>query len=281
MKISAIIPSHNRAHTLERALESVLKQTSPVDEVILIDDGSTDDSMTLVKNRFPQVVVVQQPNRGVSTARNRGVTEASFDWIALLDSDDCWHRDKIAQIRAAQIREPEFILYHSDEIWIRNGVRVNPMRKHRKRGGWIFRHCLPLCAISPSTAVIHKETLQQLGGFDENLPACEDYDLWLRLCYLYPVCFIEQALVTRYAGHDDQLSQHYPAMDQFRIRSLDRLLRDAELEHEDWEAARHTLLDKLDILVNGAIKHGNRLLFDEFAPLRDSWRNTTSRARSC
>ena len=281
MQISTVIPSYNRADTLERALESVLAQTSPVDEIILVDDGSTDDSIALVRDKFPQVRVLQQPNRGVSAARNHGVAKAKFDWIAFLDSDDSWQVQKIEQIRAAHALEPEFILYHSDEIWIRNGVRVNPMHKHRKRGGWIFRHCLPLCAISPSTVVMHKPTLQQLGGFDESLPACEDYDLWLRLCHRFPVCFIEQALVIRYAGHDDQLSRRYPAMDQFRIRALDRLLRDADLQIEDREAAQDKLLEKLDILVEGAIKHANQPLLDEFVPLRESRRAATRQARSC
>ena len=128
---------------------------------------------------------------------------------------------------------------------------------------------------------MHRETVQTLGGFDESLPACEDYDLWLRLCHRYPVCFIEQTLVTRYAGHADQLSQRYPAMDQFRIRALDRLLREADLDPEDRNLAQRTLLDKLDILVDGAIKHDNQLLLDEFAPLRETWRAGTRQARSC
>lgn len=281
MKITAVIPSYNRAHTLERALDSVAGQISAVDEVILVDDGSDDTSTELVGSLFPQVSIIRQANRGVSAARNRGIAAAQHDWIALLDSDDCWHPEKIERIRAARSEHPEYVLYHSDEIWIRNGRRVNPMRKHRKQGGWIFRHCLPLCAISPSAAVIHKPVLEAVGGFDESLPACEDYDLWLRLCHRYPVCFIDQALVIRHAGHEGQLSQRYPAMDRFRIRALDRLLREQELTPEDYAAAHGMLLEKLDILVEGAHKHANQTILDEFEPLREAWRELPQPQTPC
>ena len=280
MRISVVIPSYNRRHTLERALQSVFDQTSPVDEVILVDDGSTDGSSEMVSRKFPGVIVLKQPNLGVSAARNHGIGRAGCEWIALLDSDDSWQPQKIDQIRQAHKMQPDFVLYHSDEIWIRRGVRVNPMNKHRKHDGWIFEQCLPLCSISPSAAVIHKSTLESLGGFDENLPACEDYDLWLRLCHRFPVHHVAQALVTRYAGHDDQLSQQYPLMDRFRIRALHRLLTTQNLRSEFHQAAAAMLSSKLEILLNGAIKHGNQTLIEEFAPLRETWCGNNERASS-
>ena len=272
MKISVVIPSFNRAHTLPRALQSVYRQTAPVDEVILIDDGSTDGSCAGLESQFPGLRVIRQAQQGVSTARNLGIREARHDWIALLDSDDCWLDHKIERLREAAVANPDYVLYHSDEIWIRDGVRVNPMHKHRKTGGWIFQRCLPLCAISPSTTLIRKSTLLELGLFDENLPACEDYDLWLRLCHRYPVYFVDEALVTRYAGHADQLSQRYPQMDRFRVRSLARLLEQESLEPDDYRAALNTLLKKLDILLNGARKHGNHAVISEFEPIQARWR---------
>jgi glycosyltransferase involved in cell wall biosynthesis len=271
MRISVVIPSYNRGHSLQRALQSVYRQTSPVDEVILVDDGSTDGSATSSATYFPQLVIIRQSQSGVSAARNRGISAASHDWIALLDSDDSWQPHKIETIRDAAANNPGFVLYHSDETWIRDGVRVNPMQKHRKHGGWIFQQCLPLCAISPSTAVMEKETLQALGLFDESLPACEDYDLWLRLCHRYPVYFVDQQLVTRYAGHDDQLSRQYPFMDRFRVRALHRLLDSEALQDEDFTAARATLLRKLEILLQGARKHGNQAVIEEFEPLQRHW----------
>jgi len=281
MRISVVIPSYNRRHTLERALQSVFEQTSPVDEVILVDDGSTDGSSEMVRQLFAQVNVITQPNLGVSAARNRGIAAARFEWIALLDSDDSWLPQKIVQIRRAQKLQPGFVLYHSDEIWMRRGVRVNPMQKHRKSGGWIFEQCLPLCAISPSATVIRKSTLESVGKFDEQLPACEDYDLWLRLCHRFPVHYIDQPLITKYGGHDDQLSQQHPVMDRFRIRALHRLLTHEVLKPEFRLAAEASLLRKLDILLKGAIKHQNQPLIEEFGALRETWRSHGEQALSC
>ena len=281
MQISVVIPSHNRRHTLERALQSVYQQNSMVDEVILVDDGSTDGSDAMVGQAFPDVKIVRQPNLGVSAARNRGIEAAACEWIALLDSDDHWLPGKIEKIREAQRQHPDFVLFHSDEIWIRSGVRVNPMNKHRKSGGWIFEQCLPLCAISPSASVIRKSVLQELGLFDEKLPACEDYDLWLRLCHRYPVHYIDQPLIVKYGGHADQLSRQHPAMDQFRARALHRLLATENLSPEQHAAAAAMLLAKLDILIKGAIKHGNRQLIEEFMPLREQWGTTAPAGSSC
>jgi glycosyltransferase involved in cell wall biosynthesis len=280
MQISVVIPSYNRKHSLARALQSVLDQESPVDEIILVDDGSSDGSGAMVEQTFPGVKILRQENLGVSAARNRGIEAARFDWIALLDSDDSWLPCKIAKIRQAHRQQPDFVLFHSDEIWVRNGLRVNPMVKHRKSGGWIFEQCLPLCAISPSASVMKKTVLESLGMFDETLPACEDYDLWLRLCHRYPVHYLDQPLIVKYGGHADQLSRQHPAMDQFRIRALHRLLVGASLSPEQQAAATAMLLTKLDILIRGAVKHGNQKLLDEFMPLREQWRESVQ-AASC
>jgi glycosyltransferase involved in cell wall biosynthesis len=281
MQISVVIPSYNRKHTLERALQSVYQQCSEADEVILVDDGSTDGSAAMVARAFPEVKIMRQPNLGVSAARNRGIEAAGCEWIALLDSDDRWLPDKLEKIRDTQRQQPEFVLFHSDEIWMRSGVRVNPMNKHRKSGGWIFEQCLPLCAISPSASVIKKAVLLELGLFDETLPACEDYDLWLRLCHRYPVCYLDQALIVKYGGHADQLSRQHPVMDQFRVRALHRLLAGENLSTDQQAAAAATLSAKLDILLRGAIKHGNQQLIEEFAPLREQWCKTAPAASSC
>jgi glycosyltransferase involved in cell wall biosynthesis len=280
MRISVVIPSYNRRHTLQRALRSVYAQSSAVDEVILVDDGSSDDSAAMVAREFPQVQVLRQSNRGVSAARNRGIRAARYEWIALLDSDDSWLPHKIETLRTAAAAHPGYVLYHSDEIWIRRGVRVNPMRKHRKSGGWIFSQCLPLCAISPSATVMQKATLLDLGLFDESMPACEDYDLWLRLCHQFPVHYIDQALITKYGGHDDQLSRQFAAMDRFRVRALQRLLDTQALAADDFEAARHMLLRKLEILLTGARKHANQQLIHELEPLQQRW-HASAEAAAC
>ena len=267
MLISVIIPSYNRLQTLIPAIESVRNQTSAVDEIIVVDDGSTDATSSEISRRYPQVRLIRQSNLGVSAARNAGIRQASFDWIALLDSDDTWLPEKIASIRMARHQQPEYLLFHSDEIWVRRGVRVNAMKKHRKSGGWIFENCLPLCVISPSAVVFHKSLLQSSGYFDETLPACEDYDLWLKICHKYPVCYIDKPLITKYGGHEDQLSARYWGMDRFRIRSLTRLLQRDVLNDPHRKVATSTLVKKLEILLNGAHKHGNQEIINEFSPL--------------
>ncbi|MBT3203638.1 MAG: glycosyltransferase [Gammaproteobacteria bacterium] len=271
MQISVIIPSFNRERTLIRALNSVLNQSSKADEVIVVDDGSSDNTSDIVRQKFPSVKLIQQTNRGVSHARNTGIKNAQFEWLALLDSDDEWLPEKLANIRQQQLNNPEEILFHSDEIWIRNGTRVNQMNKHAKYGGMIFEQCLPLCVISPSAVVIHRSIFEQIGLFNEDLPACEDYDFWLRLCHRFPVFYIDKPLIKKYGGHEDQLSRKFWGMDRFRIRALHQLMALPTLQTSQQEQALKVLLKKLRILIKGAHKHKNLQLLQEFQPLLDHY----------
>jgi len=266
---SVIIPSYNRAHLLSRALDSVLAQTLPATEIIVVDDGSSDHTTELISYHYPQVIYLRQENKGVSAARNRGIQYAKGEWIALLDSDDEWLPEKLASQFALLHEAPESKLIHADEIWIRNGVRVNQMKKHTKRGGHIFQHCLPLCAISPSTSLIHRSLFDELGLFDESLPACEDYDLWLRITARYPVLYCDTPLIIKYGGHEDQLSQQHWGMDRFRIQALQKCLADDQLKEEDRIAAQKMLIRKLTILLKGARKHGNQEVINQYQSLLD------------
>lgn len=260
--ITIVIPTHNRAHTLPRALDSVFTQTVLPQEVVVIDDGSTDQTVAVVAKHYPQVCLLQQTQNGVSKARNVGIEAATGDWIAFLDSDDSWLPDKLQQQIDALTEQTEYKICHSDEIWIRNGRRVNAKAKHRKRGGRIFQHCLPLCAISPSAALIHKSVFADVGTFDENLPACEDYDLWLRITSRYPVLYIDKPLINKFGGHSDQLSRHYWGMDRFRIQALEKLLAANQLNAADRAAALDMLLKKCAIVINGAAKRDNQALLN-------------------
>ena len=265
--ISAVIPTYNRAVLLERALDSVLAQTLPVDEVIIVNDGSTDNTSSMLKSRYPEVNLIEQNNQGVSAARNTGIVAARHDWIALLDSDDVWHQNKLERQIQELNNAPDYLICHSNEIWIRNGVRIKQMNKHKKMGGYIFQHCLPLCAISPSAVIIHRLLFDEIGLFDETLPACEDYDLWLRLCSRYPVLYIEEALITKYGGHDDQLSRQYWGMDRFRIQALNKIISTATLNDVDRDAAIKMMRSKINIYLAGAKKHDNTEHVDDFKQL--------------
>lgn len=257
MRISVVVPTFDRAHCLPRTLDSILRQSLPAAEIILVDDGSQDGTEDLIRRHYPQVRYLQQANGGVSSARNRGIEAADGDWIAFLDSDDAWLPDKLAAQRAALREQPGVRLCHTQEIWIRRGRRVNQMDKHAKSGGYIFRACLPRCVISPSAALLHRSLFEELGAFDEALPACEDYDLWLRICATEPVAFVPEPQIRKYGGHADQLSRQYWGMDRFRVRTLEKIIGSGRLTAGDRAAACEVLIQKAGILAAGARKRGN------------------------
>jgi glycosyltransferase involved in cell wall biosynthesis len=256
VQVSVVIPTFNRARTLPRALDSVLGQTLAATEVIVVDDGSQDGSAELIATRYPQVRYLRLPNGGVSRARNRGIEASRGEWIALLDSDDAWLPGKLAAQSAALGARPKVRLCHTEEIWIRRGRRVNQMDKHAKSGGRIFRACLPRCVISPSSALLHRSLFDELGAFDEDLPACEDYDLWLRVCAAEPVAFVPTPQIHKHGGHDDQLSRQHWGMDRFRIRALEKIIDSGRLASGDRAAACEVLIRKAEILAAGARKRG-------------------------
>ncbi|MFQ5543387.1 MAG: glycosyltransferase family 2 protein [Nitrospiria bacterium] len=262
LTISVIIPTFNRTHTLSRALDSIFKQAYAIHEIIVVDDGSQDAALD-VQSKYPRVKFIQQSHLGVSAARNRGIRAATGDWIALLDSDDTWSPRKLSRQTDAIVRQPDAILCHTNELWIRNGVRVNQMKKHQKKGGHIFQHCLPLCVISPSSVLIKKTLFEEIGYFDEKLPVCEDYDLWLRICAKYPVLYLDECLIAKYGGHSDQLSRKYWGMDRFRVRALDKLIKTGAVKGNDLAAAYEMLRHKCEILMKGAAKHNNQELLDD------------------
>lgn len=259
MKITVVIPTYNRAYVLERAINSVLNQSYAPHEVIVVDDGSTDDTQDVLNQykNIPYMKVITTENRGVSAARNTAIKAASGDWIALLDSDDEWLTHKL-ETQVEFLKENEHLpLVHGEEIWIRNGKRVNQKKIHQKHGGSIFQRCLPLCLISPSASLIRKDVLEELGNFDEEFEVCEDYDLWLKLTSLYDVGYIEEPIITKYGGHEDQLSRKFKAMDFWRLKSLMRILEIRNLSNVDRKAVLEEVIKKGEILKMGYMKHKN------------------------
>ena len=255
-RISAIIPTFNRAHLLPRAVDSILSQTLPPHSVIIVDDGSTDGTEKLIKKNYPEIKYLKQDNLGVSAARNAGITATSCEWLAFLDSDDEWLPEKLARQMEVLNLAPAMKICHSDEIWIRNGKRVNPLKKHSKSGGWMFKKALPICCISPLSAMIHRSVFDNVGLFEESLPACEDYDLWLRVTSSYPVLYISEKLVVKHGGHQNQLSEKYWGMDRFRIQALENIILSGNLSDENLNDAKQMLQEKTKIFSNGARKRG-------------------------
>jgi GT2 family glycosyltransferase len=254
-RVSVIIPTYNRAWCLSEAIDSVLAQTFQDMELIVVDDGSTDDTDTILAGYGGQARLLRQTNQGVSAARNHGMRYARGDLLAFLDSDDLWHPDKLLRQAAFFDTHPEAMICQNEEIWMRRGVRVNPKRRHRKPSGWIFEASLALCLVSPSAVMMRRGLLEDMGGFDESLPACEDYDLWLRVSLRYPIHLLEEPLVIKRGGHADQLSAA-AGLDRFRIQSLDKILGSEPLTVDQARSAAAMLREKCRIYAAGCRKRG-------------------------
>ena len=256
MKISVLVPTYNRAQKIARAVDSVLNQTRRPFEVIVVDDGSTDKTPLLLTKYNGAVKVIRQNNQGVAAARNRAIKEARGEWFALLDSDDWWLPAKMEEQIAFHQKNPDLLISQTNEIWLRNGVKVNPKRYHEKQAGWIFEKCLERCLISPSAVLINRKVLREVGLFDESLPACEDYDLWLRITRLFRVGLVKENLVVKTGGHQDQLSAKFWGLDRFRVQALEKILN-FPLGKEQQKEVFRVLVAKLTILKNGSLKRGD------------------------
>jgi len=252
--VSVIIPTYNRSKLLPRAIKSVQRQNYSPLEIILVDDGSKDNTKELIETDYPEIRYMHQENLGISAARNLGISAAKGEWISFLDSDDEWLPDKLGKQINALADHPELKICHTNEIWIRNGKRVNPKNIHKKYGGEIYDKCLPLCIISPSAVIMHKEIFQDFGFFDTDLAACEDYDMWLRICAYLPVLYLPKPLINKYGGHEDQLSQKYWGMDRFRIQALEKMIGDKNLDRKKTIMTLKMLLYKINIYITGAKK---------------------------
>lgn len=283
LPICVLVPTFNRAGPLRAAIDSVLEQSRPAQSLWIIDDGSTDDTKSLVEQIQTQyegptkIHYRYQDNAGVSAARNLGIEHSTEPWIALLDSDDRWLPKKLETQWAAHLQDPTIRLLHTEEIWIRKGKRVNPKKKHQKRGGHIFLHCLPLCCISPSSAMLHRSLFEELGRFDPALLAGEDYDLWLRVCAQEAVTFVDTPLLVKYGGHEDQLSAAHWGMDRFRVFALEKLLLadPSPLSSSQRDAAHACLRQKLEILMQGALKRDRGWLALRCRKKLAFWANAT------
>jgi GT2 family glycosyltransferase len=255
-RVSVVIPTRDREAFLREAVDSVLAGTFRDFEVIVVDDGSTDGTRGLVERYGDPVRYRRGPGRGVSAARNLGVSLARGRYVAFLDSDDRWEREKLRVQVDWMERHPGIRACQTEEVWIRDGIRRNPGKRHRKHGGEIFERCLPLCIISPSAVLIERALLEELGGFDETLPVCEDYDLWLRLSLRYPVGLVDEPLVVKRGGHADQLSRRYRGMDRFRIRALAGLILRGEVHGRRRSLVLHEVARKCRVVAGGARKRG-------------------------
>jgi glycosyltransferase involved in cell wall biosynthesis len=281
--VSVVIPTFNRWPMLADAVTSVMAQRGADFELIIVDDGSIDETaarlpclIEALKASYCPVGILRTENQGPGAARNHGVAAASAPLIAFLDSDDLWRPGKLERQLEHMMQRPDCLVSQTEEIWMRHGVRVNPRRRHRKRGGDLFLDSLRTCLVSPSAVMMRTRIFRELGGFDENMGAAEDYDLWLRLLLEHRVELLPEPLVVRRAGHLGQLSATMPAIDRFRILALLKLLLRNDLEGQRRDAVSDVLIEKCGIYGNGTARRGNTTEADFIAGLaeqgRRAWR---------
>ena len=267
--VSAIVPVHNRAWCIRRSIESVLAQDYRPLELIVVDDGSTDDTPRLlgeIAREMTEYVeskaggialrILRQDNCGVSAARNLGIRAARGSLIAFLDSDDEWLPQKTSRQTADLLAHPGMRVHQTGETWVRRGRRVNPPQRLRKRAGDLFEQSLDHCAISPSAAMLRREVFDEVGLFDETFPACEDYEMWLRITCRHEVGLLDEALIVKHGGHADQLSFTVEALDRHRIRAIVKILDSGALSAAQRDLAVRALETKCRIYAEGCRKRG-------------------------
>ncbi|MCK5738615.1 glycosyltransferase [bacterium] len=270
-QVSVIIPTFNRASFTREAIDSVLAQKFTDFEIIVVDDGSDDDTEAILRASHLPIQIIRQPNMGVSAARNAGIQAAKGTYLAFLDSDDLWKKDKLwHQIHFFQDHPTAKICYTGEE-WIRNGRHVNQTKNHAKYDGWIFEHLLPRCIISASSIMFHREILAAVGLFDTDLEICEDYDLWLRIGAKFPIYLLPEKHIIKRDGHPDQLSHKYWGMDRWRVQALDKLLKTCELTPGQRSLTIAELRRKYQILIQGFEKHGKTTAAAKYRQLAETY----------
>ena len=270
--ISIVIPTYNRCELLKRAINSVLDQTINVKEIIIVDNGSTDNTYEMISSLFPEITYIYENRKGVSIARNVGIKNCDSTWIAFLDSDDAWEPQKLEkQLFFSNNNTKKYRVIHTNEIWYKNNKFQNQLKKHEKSGGDIFQKSLKLCCISPSSVFIKKEVFDDYGFFDESLEVCEDYDMWIRITSKEEVGFLNNPLVVKYGGHNDQLSKKYWGMDRFRINSLEKNLKKNWFTAEQKKSVFNILIKKLTIILNGAKKRDNEEIYRKYKDKLNYW----------
>ena len=262
--ISIVIPTFNRSSVILRAINSILNQTFKDFEIIIIDDGSTDETYELLVPLINEKKInyFKFENKGVSKARNLGVAHSESKYVTFLDSDDEWLPHKLLDQVNFLKADNKLRIVFGEEIWIRNGIRVNQKKIHQKSGGWIFKECVQQCFIAPSSVLLERSLFLEMNGFDEEFLVCEDYDLWLRISVFYQIGFIAHPIITKHGGHDDQLSTKFVAMDFWRIKSMNQLLKSNKLNQEQVEVVSESMKRRGNILLQGYQKHGNTKDFE-------------------
>lgn len=257
MNISVVIPTYNRSTLVRRAIESILAQEYAYDvEIIVVDDGSTDNTKDILQKY--DITYISQPNQGISSARNSGIRCAKYDWIMLLDSDDVFEPNKLyLQAKFHQVNL-DIKFSHTNQKWIRDNKTIKKPKNFLYPEGSCFKDNLTQCYISASSVMVHKSIFENIGYFNEALPVCEDYDMWLRISLVHEVGYIHDMLITKYAGHT-QLSSDIRHIDVIHVGILEQFV-DTKYQKQ----VLNILISKYQIILKGANKHNNDKYIDKY-----------------
>lgn len=272
MKISVIIPTYNRASFIVKTIQTVLNQTLVPHEIIVVDDGSTDNTEDILREfcyiNPDKIKYIKQKNQGVSSARNAGIKISSNDWLCFLDSDDLWEDTKLEEQINFHKQNQDILFSYTLEHWLFNDKTIKQKKHQQKQSGFCFKENIANTLIGASTVMLHKSILEDIGLFDEDLKVCEDYDLWLRILYKYELGIIQKELIKKIAGHKEQLSFTTPLMDTYRIKSLQK-----HINSKYSLDIINMIIKKCDILIKGAIKHHNSEVENYYSDLKYSLLN--------
>lgn len=226
--VSVIIPTYNGAAFIVDAVASALAQTYAPVEVIVIDDGSTDDTRKLLEPFAGRIQYVYQRNAGVSAARNRGIVQARGEWIAFLDADDVWLPSKVQRQFDHLEQHPRAGLVHSDAEYLEGttGVRSRRAKPRELFVGYCDRQLLLGNRVVLSSVMIKRSVLETVGHFDENIArsTTEDYDLWLRTAREFEFAYVDEPLIL-YRIHASNASKDVRAMRCYELYVLDKAIK--------------------------------------------------------
>jgi glycosyltransferase involved in cell wall biosynthesis len=243
--VTAAIVTHNRADYLPSAIESALDQTYDDLELIVVDDGSTDDTPAVVAPYLDRIRYVSQENRGKAAARNRAVELADGELIAFCDSDDCWYPDRIERQLRAFEQQPEAGMVHGHIALIDGESRPLPeqtsahraLLAHAHRHGATYAGYAADCRCFSSTILVRRDVFDAIGPYDPRLPI-EDYDFYLRLVLDFPVAFMDDGPLARYRVHDGQTPNETLGVGQIKTAEKHLALLEERPGMPDARAAR-------------------------------------------
>ena len=269
MQVTIVILNWNGKRFLAPCLDAVLAQTFRDFEIVLVDNGSSDGSVQFLQRHYPQVrLIVNQRNLGFAAANNQAIRASGSEFVATLNNDTevepGWLEALVATVQSdSQVGmcASKMLFAHRRDVINSAGIALDRVGIAWDRLGGrpddpttaapeeVFGPCA-------GAALYRRQMLDEIGLFNENLPVCEDYDLWLRISCRYPVHLITEPLVIKEGGHEDQLSSRYWGMDRFRIHSIAALMRSGHLDERQLALAQDELGNKCRIYANGCLKRG-------------------------